>query len=194
MNTGACVHVELKMCTNCGQIPGPRSDCAFPNTLIYARTQRGVMCRAGLWKAAIWENASQSKQKPHKANACSTVQTPGRQASLLRREGRENRRRAIRWSHTRYGQREDGLDVMDKWGRGWVETEGNWKEGQTGEAKKKWPGTNITMKQERTSVWLHQELLEEPEAAPNNHNPTIHFSFRVQRLQRQVVEALQDWS
>lgn len=73
-STDACVHIELKMCTNCGQIHRRRSIRAFPNTLTCASTQRGVMCRAGLWKAAIWENTSQSKQKAHKANACSTVQ------------------------------------------------------------------------------------------------------------------------
>lgn len=106
---------------------GLRSVSAFPNTRTYASTQRGVMCRAGLWKAAIWENTSQSKQKPHKANACSTVQTPERQSSLLRGEGRENRRGVIRWSHARYDEREGNNGQvrrrMEGQSRGWEERE-----------------------------------------------------------------------
>lgn len=89
------------------------------------------MCWAGLWKAAIWENTSQSKQKPHKANACSTVQTPERQTSLLRGEGRENRRGVIRWRHARYDEREGSREIMDKRGGGWKDkAEGERRERQ----------------------------------------------------------------
>lgn len=85
----------------------------FPNTCANSQTHRGVIFRARLRNAAMWENTSQCKQNFTRQ---ALVPRPESRAALLtslwekeRRRGSKGER-AVRWDQTGHDERNRKLD------------------------------------------------------------------------------------
>lgn len=138
--TDACVHMGLKMCTNCGQIHRPKKHQSIPK---HARVRKHTeRCDVpGRAVKSCYLRKHLAKQTKASQGKC-LFHCPEQHSQHLRGEGAENGRGAIRWIHTRYDEREHDREIMEAWGWG---GRTNWRVG--GEGEQKAAGRKLNRKQ-----------------------------------------------
>lgn len=150
-NTGtdACVHMGLKMCTNCGQIHRHKKHQSIPK---HARVRKHTeRCDVpGRAVKSCYLRKHLAKQTKASQGKC-LFHHPEQHYQHLRGEGAENGLGAIGWIHTRYDEREDDREIMEAWGWG---GRTNWRVEGVGGAKSS--RTEIEQKARSKSIkrWL----------------------------------------